>query len=264
MTLPLRVAEVRHRRFHADPENPPLAGMVDFFAERIQPYEVPMAPHLHHERNRNSYSAMSTAVIAPDEQLDLVVIAHAVPDCDTRLSLGGLLSGDSRLVLAVSDQGRVAPFTALRIAQSYAASGEFGRVAVLAMDQSSVPYEDPELVALSADTDHAVALFLSSAGSIGMPSLVHITAVTDPADALELELAALTPDVVVAGTFVPEVPGGRRAAADQLCTGVWSALAAELAIPGPARRVVVADHEPALGYLCLAAFDVPGEPHVAA
>ena len=76
--------------------------------------------------------------------------------------------------------------------------------------------------------------------------------------------AALTPDVVVAGTFVPEVRGARRAASDQLCTGVWSALAAELAIPGPARRVVVADHEPALGYLCLAAFDVPGEPHVVA
>lgn len=264
MTLPLSVAEVRHRTFHADSANPELAGMVDFFAERIVPYEVPMAPHQHHDRNRNSFSRMSTSLVSPRDALDLIVIAHAAPDCDTRMSLAGLLSGDSTLVFAVSDHGRVAPFVALRIAQSYAASGSYGRVAVLALDQAAVPYEDAGLATLSTDTDHAVALMLSSGGSVGMSSLVHIASVSDLSAALAVELATLAPDVVVAGRFVPELPGAVRAAADQLCTGVWSVLAGELAAPGPARRVVVADYEPALSYLCLAAFDVPGEPHVAA
>jgi hypothetical protein len=234
--------------------------------------------HVEHEQqlsgNRNSYSRMSARVLPEltgPEEPDLVVIAHAIPDCDPSRSISGYLEqslAGQPLIFAVTEQGRTTPFAALRLAQDLAQWGEYRRTAVVALDQGTVVYGDPGLAAMDIGTDHAVGLLFTDDGPIRVSVLRQLTGIApDQAGAVlarELADLALTGDVtVLCGDPTVDIHSGpdirqRRATDGQLCTAVWSELAHELAASAPMRRTVVAvEYEPALGYLCLAAFEVP-------
>lgn len=180
---------------------------------------------------------------------DLVVLAHVTPDLDPRDSVAGALAAPGRLVFAVSDQGRLAPFTALRIA---AALPDRARAVVIALDQSRVPYRDPDLSALDGRADHAVAL----RPDLGFGPVRQWAAVGGDRldDRLAAALADERPDLVILGPALPPLPGRhwRRAPGDHLGTAVFSALAAVLDRPAPRpRRITVVEYEPATAGLAL-------------
>lgn len=254
-----------HARFGADPANVAKPELLSYWSERILPYGEPVRPDRYLTGNRNSLTDMSMHVVdryRDGRPFDLVVTAHATPDCDPLISLTGSYArrhDDGALVFAVSDQGRLSPFTALRVA---AVHPWRGRALVIALDQSSLVSTEPRPADLDPVTDHAVGLLLDR--RVGMPLELVATltevAADDVAAAVRTALDGRGVDLLIAGPRVPSPAGHpvRRAASDQLCTAVWTTLAAEIATAArPARRIAIADYEPDLGCLGLAVLDVP-------
>lgn len=212
----------------AHPEHGPhFAG---YLADLLEPYGL--APHA--PAGGQSYGEMGAALIAdlvrPDEPVDLLVLAFAVPDVRpgraTATYLSHLCPGQP-LAFAVCDQGVAAGFTALRIAQSYP---EHRRSLVIVVEQAALHYDPPAPAPLPAR--HAgVALLCGDSG------VARVSAVT--VDRAE------PPEPIVDAR--PEQP----------YTGVWWGLAGELADPAP-RRVVVAARDPVLGYTCSSTVDFDG------
>jgi hypothetical protein len=196
------------------------------------------------------------------------VIAHATPDADARISLAGTLAAEHTLVFAISDLGRLAPFSALEVVRSH----PDGRALVIALDQGTVPYADPQLATLDTAADHAVGLLLGAGGLADLRTLRLLTNISpDRVEvAVAAELSAAPVDLAIIGSHVPSTASHRvrRAPDDQLCSGVWSVLAQELAAPhSRCRRISVIEYEPVLqtiGFLHLeiSAHDHsrPGEP----
>ena len=269
--MALTLSTVRHSVFGAGDGTEAAQRLLGYWGERLAPYRVPVAPDRYLGGNRNSVSSMTCAMVDPhwtDARLDLVIGAHAVPDSDPFLSLSGCYAhrfDADALVFGVSDRGRLAPFSALRIALAHPG---LARILVIAMDQSSVPFEDPGLDGLDPTADHAVALLLSGAPDASgarvdlLPDVCEIA--PDAVDAaVDAALCGTGRDVdlVIAGPQVGPLAAGFRvveAPRDQLCTAVWSTLADELS-RGGARRIALVDYEPALGYLCLATVDTRGD-----
>ena len=274
----LGLSGIRYQAFGPNPDPVPLDGLGGMFSERFTAYPLPPGRDPV-PGNRNAFAPMSADLIGglcPDGVPDLVVIAHAVPDGEPRMSATGYLQerlGGQPLIFAVSDQGRVAPFTALRLASDCLRHDGRRRAVVIAADQATLTYDDPGFGHLDADADHAVGLLLTLNGPIGLTGPEHRPG-TDAGQIREVLSGAVAraaaelggPVTVVAAASVSAslaglAPAGLRvvtAPGDRLCTAVWSALAAELAAPADAARTVLAaDYEPALRYLCLATFRVP-------
>ena len=198
----------------------------------------------------NSFASMTTDLtgrFSADGPLDIIVIAHATPDADARISLAGTLAARNTLVFAISDLGRLAPFSALETVRSYPE----GRGLVIALDQGTVPYADPQLAALDSAADHAVGLLLGDGGQANLHTLRLLTNISPEQvqAVVSAELAYAPVDLAIIGAHVPSGVAHlvRRAPADQLCSAVWSALAQELARPDSrSRRIAVIEYEPAL------------------
>jgi hypothetical protein len=280
----VRLSAIRDAAFGRNPEFPEYAGLAEFFADRVAPYGVRVDVDSPVPGNRNSYSSLSTRLLAQLPQTpDLVVVAHALPDCGIETSVAGsvqqALTGQP-LVFAVTDQGRTTGFAALRAAGAMARGGG-RRVAVLALDQGTLAYPDPALAGLDTAQDHAVGLLFADDGLAELTALRQLTGV-DPGEAAQVaatelaKLAGQSParDLVFVlgegllraglgdGDRAPWEDAGRprirEAPSGRLCTGVWSALAAELDTPsGPARTVIAAEYEPGLRCLSLLSVDVP-------
>lgn len=271
---PVRLSAIRHETFGVSEPYPALAGLAGMYAERFASYRTPIDPDRPPAGNRNNFARMGAEVIARlcgSVNPDAVVLAHTVPDGDPRISVAGYLQqrlGGQPLVLAISDQGRLAPFTALRIAADYVRRGDRDRVAIIAVDQGTLMYDDPAFAELDRAADHAVGLLVTRAGParVAGPSQLPQTAASQVAGAVAAaldEFQVTGPVSVVAGTALDprgQLPGRelwiRRAPRGQLCTAVWSVVADELSRePGQARVVLAVEYEPALELLCLAAFD---------
>ncbi|MGN9914543.1 hypothetical protein ACTMTJ_44125 [Phytohabitans sp. LJ34] len=203
------------------------ARFAGYLADLVEPYGL--TPHP--PAGGQSYGEMAAALIAdvvrPDEPVDLLVLAFAVPDVRPGRAAATYLSHvcpGSPLAFAVCDQGVAAGFTALRIAQSYP---DCRRSLVIVVEQATLHYDLPAPAPLP--TRHAgVALLCGDSGVARVSSVV--VGRGEP----------------VAGDLDPP-PG-------QPHTGVWWALAGALADTTP-RRVVVADHDPVLGYACSSTVD---------
>jgi hypothetical protein len=223
---------------------------------------------------------VETLLPALDTQVDLVVLAYAVPDADPRLSTAHLLNrrcpGDP-LAFAVSDQGVAAPFSALATARAYLRTGGFQRALVLILDQGALPYPAVQPVALP-ERDSVVALWLERSDAMPLVLLDQRMAVAP--ERVGAVLAGMTgslpPDpVVVLGpglagqvgqAWLAGVPAARVRVAStaRLCTSVWWELAdvwADGRGDGPG-GVLVAEYDPALGGVCLLALGpgVSGRP----
>jgi hypothetical protein len=171
---------------------------------------------------------------------DLVIVAYALPDphsMEKTVSshLNNVLGGRS-VSFAISEQGLAAPFTALRVADSYARSGRCRSVALFILEQATFPYplpfvQDADLV------DSGVLLFLGAnretpAGSwdltgvcsagpqTGLPELIRIPA-GQPGQEV-LVVAGPWTDPGQAGAAGPKI---HRVPPGSYCTSVWLELA---------------------------------------
>lgn len=255
----------RAARFSRATGHRPERGLRALWTERLGGEPAPAGGHL--ERPGHSFADMCTELVAElraTGDLDLVVLAHVTPDLDPRDSVAGALAAPGLLVFAVSDQGRLAPFTALRVAAAFT---DRPRAAVIVLDQAVVPYSDPDLSALDETDDHAVAI----RPELGFHRVRQWAGVTGDrvAEVLDAALAAEQPDLVILGPALPPPEGyrWRRAPGDQLGTAGFSALAAELTDPsGPAgpgdrpRRITVVEYEPAGCGLALVTWSEPSRP----
>ncbi|WP_042386376.1 hypothetical protein [Streptacidiphilus melanogenes] len=190
----------------------------------------------------------------------IAVLAYATPDFEhTRLAaslLHGLLPGEP-LTFAVSDQGVLSPFTALRVAVEYARRSGWNRLLLVVVDQSSQPFPRPETGQLAVDRDAAAALLLGWEGGAapvaglgqGRPEQALPALRADLADAGLLAAGlglADGPELPLSGPLRRDAVPGRP------CTGVWSALR-----DAPAGRVVLADLDRGLDRLAHCTLDLP-------
>lgn len=266
---------VRQATFPRAAGHGPGSGLRSLWAERLT--GAPVRPSGDSNHRGHSFADMCAALLTEidaTENLDLVVLAHVTPDLDPRDSVAGALAAPDRLVFAVSDQGRLAPFTALRLAMAFP---DRPHAAVIVLDQAVVPYADPDLSALDETFDHAVAL----RPALGFHPVRQWADITGDrvTGVLEPALAVEHPDLVILGPALPPPAGftWRRAPGDQLGTAVFSALSAELtgtesdgARPGEAqpdgttlgrpRRITVVEYEPALRGLALVTWSEPSPP----
>jgi hypothetical protein len=164
--------------------------------------------------------------VAADGPVDLLVFAFAVPDVapwrNTAPYLSHLCPGEP-FAFAVCDQGVAAPFTALRLIREYASTGGCQRAMLVVAEQAAMPYQPA--VPAATPARHAVVALLCDQSGPGRLDAVRV--------------------------HVGVAPLG------QPCTGVWWEVAGRLP-EWAERRVLLADYDPVLGHLCLAAIEVYG------
>lgn len=268
---PLAISRAQCRVY---PENSPLAadpGLRRYLADLVGPHRLALREDLLEQGAGHSYGDMAEplieALVPPDAPVDLLVIAYGVHDVRLGRATATYLSGrcpGGPLAFAVCDQGVAAAFSALRLINAHTATGDCRRALLLVAEQAAVPYElaGPAPV---PDRHAAVGLLLEPSGPWQQVALRTHTAV--PADKVATllaeevaGLAAGRSDVtLVAGAGLPvdqstvgSVGTVRRADAGTPYTGIWSALC-EAQVRRPGRLVLLADHDPTLGYLCVAA-----------
>lgn len=262
------------------PDADELAFRAEYLTDLARPYGFPPDEEVLAGGGGHHYEEMAEELIAalvpPTEPVDLVVLAFAVPDVRagrTVASYRGRVCPGDPLAFAVCDQGTAAPYTGLRLVRELAASGGCRRSLLLVVEQPTLAYRPTVPVTLPARAA-AVGLRFDTAGPARLVADRQHPGMAPPAVAerLAADLAELRDGVRelelvlgagLAGTAVDGLPVDRvRAApAGQPSTGAWWALGDELSEPGggtaPAgRRLALADYEPALGCLCLAAFDL--------
>ncbi|MEV4518389.1 2-hydroxy-acid oxidase [Dactylosporangium sp. NPDC049525] len=229
------------------------ARLSTYLTDLLTPHGLTLTPDALNPVRGQSYGEMAVELL-PDEPVDLLVLAYDVPDISPGRAVSTYLTHvcpGSPMSFAVSDQGRAAAFTALSLMQTYAATHP--RALLIAVEQSDLPYDPGVPVALPAA--HAgIALHLSASAEAPLSAVTVLPDADASVDALD-GLAATT--VVLGGgmaALAGDVKADRVILADpaQPMTGVWEALAGlDLATAG---RVAVADYDPALRYLCVAAF----------
>ncbi|MFE4599285.1 hypothetical protein ACFRKE_00320 [Kitasatospora indigofera] len=220
------------------------------------------------------------AIVPPGETVDLLVLAHSIPDITpgraTTTYLSHVCPG-TPMAFAVSDQGAAGAFTALRLVDAYARSGGLRRALLLVVEQDSLPYH-PGVPVPEVAASRGVALLFGEplpgerAARVSRVG-THVLHPDAPGAALAAELGALgggpEPVTAVLGGVStvdaahPRPADLRFADAGQPGTGVWWELAGELAGPpaGP-RRLLLADHDPGLRHLSLATVDLDGADEV--
>jgi 4-hydroxymandelate oxidase len=210
------------------------------------------------------------ALVPLERPVDLVVLAFAVPDVRagrTTASYRGRACPGDPLAFAVCDQGPSAAFTGLRLIRELSRTGGCRRSLLLILEQPCLPYQLSAPIVLPAQAT-GVGLLCDTSGPARLVADRQHTAV--PPEGLDALLAVELADLCagpapvtlvlgdgLAGYPVPSVHRVRTAPAGQPSTGVWWALADELDTAG---RVVLVEYDPALGYLCLAAFEVGAGP----
>ena len=278
----LRLLRAQHRTFTgpagflADPASRARVG--EYLTDLAAPYgiEVPAGQFGDPPSAAlgQSYSEMAEALIASivraDEPVDLLVLAFSIHDLRPSQQAAAYLSHvtpGAPLAFAVCDQGSAAPFSALRIARSYAASAGVRRALVITVEQAALPYDCP--VPLPARHQGAALLFGSDASPRpGVTDLRQHAGISreEVAALAAADLKELTADYDTTGLILgdslaaiwtaPEAGRVRVTPPGQPATGVWSELADELGHDsGRPGLLVAADYDPALRCLSLAAFD---------
>ncbi|WP_217166774.1 hypothetical protein [Streptomyces sp. AC512_CC834] len=238
----------------------PVPELEEFYAELGAPYGVPFDREGYADSARRTsvelaFGALDALGELPAEQApELVVVAYTTPDFHhaelVASCVKGRLPGEP-LAFALSDQGPLTAFSALRVAVEYARRCGFGRLLVLVVDQSTQPFAVPDAAA-AVHRDCAVALLLEWGGGAaavggmaqGPLAAPDLFAGWDPgagvvagAGLADADCPSPSPDVRLA-TAGPGLP----------CTGVWAALL-DVVSRGFAGPVVVADYDPGRGLL---------------
>jgi 4-hydroxymandelate oxidase len=271
--------------FLADPASRARVG--EYLADMARPYarEVPAAlfgespsPAL-----GQSYGEMAEALIGPvvsaDEPVDLLVLAFSIHDLwpgrQTAAYLSHVTPG-APMAFAICDQGSVAAFSGLRIVREYASSAAVRRALLIVVEQAALPYDSPATV----PSQHRGVAMLYGDGTVldgdSTAPLARVAALRqhpgvppdDVAGLAAADLAELTASHHEAGLVLSAAlaavwtaPAAKRVRVmppGQPSTEVWWGLTDELTSDADhPDLLVVADYDPGLRYLCLAAFD-PG------
>lgn len=221
VALPLGLKSVLHKRFGPGTDRIDGSDMVRYFTDLTVGHDVGFRPELVARARGNSFISLTRELLAGRlsvaEPIDLVVVAHDTPDFDPRLSasvnLTAVLPGGP-LVFAVSGQGSLAGFLALRVAAGYVRRQGLTRVLILVLEQRAMPYETSR-----PGADAAVGLLLEAGAGVTRVALLPGVA---PADA-EAEADRLLPGPM-------DLPGPRlsadfRATGRVSATGLWLELA---------------------------------------
>jgi Chalcone and stilbene synthases, N-terminal domain len=261
-------------------------AFLELVGDLVRPYGVPLRADA---SGGHSYGEMLAPLIGdlvpPDQPADLLILGFAVPDVWPERATATFLSHacpGSPLAFTVCDQGCAAGFTALRLARDYAVGGGCRRVLVALAEQARLDYDPPAPASVAArqaafamlgDAAHPGPAADGGPGTDGAPVLGAVRVLPGVAAGevpalLHRELADLPPaaetgegkrSLVLGEGLAPLVggdgPGWRSVPLPpgQPLTGVWRELAAWAAVPSRG-SLVIADYDPALRYLCLAAF----------
>jgi hypothetical protein len=260
----------------------------DYLSDMVQPYGLTLDQKLLDQGRGHSYGEMAAGLIAEtipaDEPVDLIVLAFAIHDVVPGRSTAAYLSHlrpDQPMAFAVCDQGAATPFTALQLISAYAQAGNCQRALLVVVEQAALCYELTVPAAVPAK--HAAVTLLLSQSGPGVVAAVRQHAGIAPAQRDELlasELAILSAgrdDVTLitgnglrspasaslppSAPLPPGIDQVLSAPSGQPCTGVWWELAGGLQTwTAEGRRVLLADYDPALKYLCVSAIDIGASP----
>jgi hypothetical protein len=291
---PLRVARAGRQAFGPGSSAAALDPHLRvYLSDMAAPYGLALREDLLAEGAGQSYGDMAGSLLArlvpADQPVDLLILAFAVHDVVPGRSAAAYLSSlcpGAPMAFAVCDQGAAAPFTGLQLIREYTRTAQCRRAVLAVVEQDTLPYEvaDPAVL----PTRSAAVLLLCDQDGTGGLQEVRQYPGTSPAQAgalLARELTALAggrDDVtLIAGSALAPPAGSAGAAplraalpagsevvfgpAGQPVTGVWWELAGGL--PGWAtrgRRVLLAEYEAALRYLCVSVIDISPEPAAAA
>jgi hypothetical protein len=245
-----------------------------YFTDLMASYGLECSPEAF-AAGRNTFTGMTDALMRQvdlgSDPLDLVILAHTTPDSEIGWPLCYLSDAGPpvRLSFAVSEQGVVAPFTALRLLGTYAATDDMRRALILVIDQAAQAHRRVPAGA-SPLRDCVAALLLTGGPAASTLSVADLAFV--PADQVGArfasELAATTaghPATVLVGAgLAPYWDGAAaphevlRTGPGQPCTGLWVLLAEHLPRWHTGRRVILADYDAPMGYLGVCTVDVPG------
>jgi hypothetical protein len=256
------------------------ADLTVYLADMLRPYGLALDPAAMDSRGQ-SYEEMARVLvelILPEgEQVDLLVVAYAIPDIVPARSICVRLSHlcpGIPMAFGIYDQGTAAPFTALRLIKQYAGTGEARRALLIVLEQSWLPYRPA--VPAPVPTGHSgVALLFGDRVAepptrLGRLSRIATTAPGDCA-VLPAAVSALTDasgdpapyatTVILGPLLAARAPGScglpdaRPGPAGRPYTGLWWELAGELSRPrARPRQFVAADYDPGSLTLSLAAF----------
>jgi 4-hydroxymandelate oxidase len=252
------------------PEHAEALGV--YLSDLVAPHGLP--PPAGPFTGGHSYGEMGRALIhdtvGPDAPVDLLVLAYAIPDVRPGRATAAYLSHvcpGVPMAFAICDQATAAPYSGLRVVREYARSGGVTRALLLIVEQAAL-YHEPA-APVTVPTGHsgcAVLCDVDAAPGVRLGPLrqqAGVSAVDGVAQVAE-ELAGLAKDgtpvtLILGGGLPPEaftalVDRVRVAPAGRPVTGVWSRLATELSAGDrqTGSVVVMADHEPRLGYLSVA------------
>ncbi|MBV1851191.1 2-hydroxy-acid oxidase [Catellatospora tritici] len=232
-----------------------------FVEDLVRPYGLAPGGDL---ADGHSYGDMAAELIGhtvrPDEPVDLLVLAFAIPDLRpgraTATYLSHLCPGGPQ-AFAICDQGNAAAFTGLRVAREYLRTEACARALVLVVEQSMLPHPTPA-TALVPQRHAAVGLLCERTGPTRLRDLTqhpNLDAGQAAGALLRATEAAGEGISVVLGSGLADVadavtqPRLCVAPPGQPLTGAWWALAGQVG-----HEVLVADYDPLLGYLSLATF----------
>jgi len=200
--------------------------------------------------------AVLDRLVGPDDDVDVLVLAHAVPDITpgraTAVWLSHVCPGKP-LAFGLCDQGTGAAFTGLRIIRDYASTG-IRRAVLIVVEQAELPYDTGDAAVPSG---HAAVGFLLGDGDV----VLRVDSVRQRSDVPATALEATDADTVVLGAALAGAATGAarvlRGPAGQPYTGVWWALAEEIE-SGASGRMVLADYDTELRHLSVAAVERVG------
>ncbi len=255
---PLRLVRLEHAVF--GPGGPFGGDDRIYFTDLMGSYDIACPPELF-DRPRNAFTEMVESMVARlgplARRLELAVLCGVTPDAQPGFPGGRLtdLIPGLALTFAVSDQGLVAPYTALDLLVRTARADRTRHAALFVLDQATLLHEEAVPRRLRVARDCAVALVLGEDGDLGTVRSLRTVAV--PAGEVAARLAAVEadvrPDVVLCGAGLAPYRAADGAglapyrAADGVAdglpaTGVWTALAAALT-GWRGRRVLLADYD---------------------
>lgn len=211
-----------------------------YMADLGRPWGLPWRPEVLAAGLGQTYGEMAEqllpAAVRPDEPVDVLVLAFGVHDVRPGRSAATYLSsicpGEPN-AFAICEQGPLAPFTALRLVRSYAATGTTGRGVLVVAEQSTLHYPPAREVPLPRR--HAAVVLLFDRAGRGRVAAVRqhagLSRVDDRLAADVAELAAGRADVTLvpgdglAGVPLPEGVRVRPGPAGQPHTAPWWTLA---------------------------------------
>lgn len=247
----LRIIGAHRRRYEQSSVTAQDARLPTYVSDMVTPYglrydNAPLAAN-----QGQSFSEMCQPLIEEfvTEPVDLLVLAFDLHDLRpgqaTSIYLGHICPGDP-LAFTVCDQGNAAPYTALRLIQSYVRTGAIRRALLLVAEQATLHYELLQPAPIPAG--HFAAAFLLEPG----PAVSVTVRPTHDVDAVSAEVSELIssrPDAqLIAGAGLGALGFGQPVTGQPL-TGTWWQLAERVDEPRP---LLLADYESRLGYLSYA------------